>query len=1013
MGSLIKKHPVEGLALAISLLLLALACAPARAQTYVSGAVPGSFEVNRMGEANYRIPIRVLPGIARMEPRLALAYSSSAPNGPLGVRGGLEGPSEIRRCARTVAQDGAPAGVDYSMNDRYCMDGQRLVAVPDSVTGLTGVYGADKTEYRTEIESASKVVSYGTAGNGPQYFKVWQKDGRILEYGNTTDSRILADGKTTARVWALNRVSDRKTNYMDFTYISDANLGLGLTAKGSSYNLQFVKYRGNLTKSVLTDANVEFKYESRGDVEQGYEGGSLSSSQTRVKNIITRATIGGTIIRDYRLTYDTSGFTQRSRLKEVRECDLFNNCFNPTLIAYPSTGGGSLAAAPVADTSVASGQLLGPNVAAVYYGDFDGDGYTDILRAGTKPSDTNVTTGAGNILFYGKRTGAGFETGVAVLANETLAKSDGSIKAYIGDFDGDGKADVLVGASTGTTTPNLLWLGVSNRGEKTGDKYFGQKYSTAIGIILQGGSLGYRTHIADFNGDGRSDALVVNSTNWNAIFYGGPLGGLGGVPKVVMSGETLYALDGSIGSYIGDFNGDGMADVLRGHSDTTKNKIWYGTATGFSSGDTVLNGHYLQGTFTLTSVQTYIGDFNGDGKDDVLVGVCPYSGPELWYGTGAGAGTGEAGFKKYGAITAMGYLCASGGETTKSYIADFDRDGRADVLRSDSLGTFTGVSNEIYYGRGEGFSAFTLVLANKRLQNAVGTVITEARDFNGDGKADLFVIDTTTGNTWGLSYPYISLNSPPTSDDVATSIADGLGATTTIVTAPWPTSVTDPLPDYITFYPEVNVRLPISVVTSTTLAGGDTSLVTTYSYLDLMVHRQGRGLLGFGSKTEAIGTGATLVTTYRYKWPFTGIEKLRTHSSTTHSRSLAVDEVMCLDPASSTPTTALSESSCAEVDPVTYANKKKRAVPYVSKTTASGADSSSSVAKVVTTLSGYDVYGNVGKVNVVRSDPGNAAEVRTNDQSYVYYAADKANWFVDQVKTITDVRTTPADSYTY
>src|SRR4029453_9504762 len=193
--------------------------AQAQTQTTVAGSTPGSFRVTESGAAEYRIPIQVPPGIAGMEPRLALVYNSQAGNGLLGVGWNLEGLSAITRCARTMAQDGVRGGVSYDWNDRYCVDGRRLVLV----SGAS--YGADGAEYRTERESFSKVVSYGVVGNGPAWFKVWTKGGQVLEYGNTADSRIEAQGKPTVRVWGVSKVSDLKGNHFTVSYAENNSIG--------------------------------------------------------------------------------------------------------------------------------------------------------------------------------------------------------------------------------------------------------------------------------------------------------------------------------------------------------------------------------------------------------------------------------------------------------------------------------------------------------------------------------------------------------------------------------------------------------------------------------------------------------------------------------------------------------------------------------------------------------------------------------------------------------------------
>lgn len=111
-----------------------------------------------------------------MEPALSLVYNSNSGNGLLGVGWSLAGLSTIHRCPRTLVQDGVKGGISFDANDRFCLDGQRLVAI-------NGAYGGNGTEYRTEIDSFTRIISYGTAGSGPAWFKVWTKSGQVMEYG--------------------------------------------------------------------------------------------------------------------------------------------------------------------------------------------------------------------------------------------------------------------------------------------------------------------------------------------------------------------------------------------------------------------------------------------------------------------------------------------------------------------------------------------------------------------------------------------------------------------------------------------------------------------------------------------------------------------------------------------------------------------------------------------------------------------------------------------------------------
>ena len=164
----------------------------------------GTLSVNQ-GVMNYSVDILTPPGVAGVEPKLTFEYNHNDRNGHLGVGWTIGGLSAITRCGKSVAQDGKNRGLKYDYSDNYCIDGQRLIPVK-------GKNGQDSTEYRTEIDNYSKVISYGREGNGPAYFKVYTKSGDIYEYGNSSNSKAkLSNG--TVRIWAVNKISDRLENY--------------------------------------------------------------------------------------------------------------------------------------------------------------------------------------------------------------------------------------------------------------------------------------------------------------------------------------------------------------------------------------------------------------------------------------------------------------------------------------------------------------------------------------------------------------------------------------------------------------------------------------------------------------------------------------------------------------------------------------------------------------------------------------------------------------------------------
>jgi|GEM_PF-5720794 len=137
----------------------------------------GEFKVNESGSATYNVPINLPQGIAGVSPSLTFNYSSGAGNGVMGVGWSLNGTSSIMRCRQTKQHEGRITPLKMNSDDRFCLDNQKLIAV-------SGEYGDNATQYRTEIDNQTRITSYGTLGSGPAYFTVERVDGSISYYGN-------------------------------------------------------------------------------------------------------------------------------------------------------------------------------------------------------------------------------------------------------------------------------------------------------------------------------------------------------------------------------------------------------------------------------------------------------------------------------------------------------------------------------------------------------------------------------------------------------------------------------------------------------------------------------------------------------------------------------------------------------------------------------------------------------------------------------------------------------------
>ncbi|KKL27061.1 hypothetical protein LCGC14_2388950, partial [marine sediment metagenome] len=226
------------------------------------GSVGGSFRVDESGAATYSVPIATVKGTAGVVPQISLNYSSQAGNGLMGKGWSIGGLSAVTRCRQTLSQDKSAKAITWSANDRFCLDGQRLL----KVTGAS--YGAVGATYKSEIDSFAKVTSVGGSADHPDYFTVERKDGSVSTYGGSgnvdaeQEARNADDSVTTKTLtWALDIFEDSVGNKIDFDYADNTD----------GHRISKVQYAYGVGGSA--GAYLEFLYEARDDDISGYVAG--------------------------------------------------------------------------------------------------------------------------------------------------------------------------------------------------------------------------------------------------------------------------------------------------------------------------------------------------------------------------------------------------------------------------------------------------------------------------------------------------------------------------------------------------------------------------------------------------------------------------------------------------------------------------------------------------------------------------------------------------------------------
>ncbi|MFD7839803.1 FG-GAP-like repeat-containing protein [Streptomyces sp. NPDC059761] len=235
-----------------------------------------------------------------------------------------------------------------------------------------------------------------------------------------------------------------------------------------------------------------------------------------------------------------------------------------------------------------------------------------------------------------------------------------------GDFDGDGRPDHLTIADSGEVR---AWL---NLGGKPGGGW------KALGAVATGTTTDRtRVHLADFDGDGRTDYWVVNSNGSVSVWLnrGGDPVGAGGWKSIgqVATGTTIRADQ----VRVADFDGDGRADYLtiadNGAVHAHLNRG--GDAAGNTGWRDI--GQIATGT-TTDRTRVRLADYDGDGRADYWM-----IGPSGSVTTYLNHGGDSHGGWQYLGQTATGLTTDHG----KVQLADFDADGHADYLLTGSDGS--------------------------------------------------------------------------------------------------------------------------------------------------------------------------------------------------------------------------------------------------------------------------------------------------------------------------------------
>ncbi len=390
----------------------------------------------------------------------------------------------------------------------------------------------------------------------------------------------------------------------------------------------------------------------------------------------------------------------------------------------------------VLETSESTGFGTGANA----NGDYNADGYSDLIYG--EPGANN-DSGAVHI-HYGSVNGYGTIPDLTLTGAHEGARFGASL-AMVGDADGNGYDDILVGApgqnnDTGNTTGAVLLYSGFATGLNSNPVWI-ESGDTIDGLF--GANV---AAAGDVNGDGYQD-LIVSEMGWE-----GSDQGLGRV-HVYLGNTTLQSDPTSIIGHeddlilgysilgVGDGNGDGFDDIVIGSSkDETavsgrgRAQVHYGSMDGLSSTANHTWSVNTQWTLLGNSLSA-LGDVNDDGYDDFAISEISASNLWVFHGDAGGYPSNPTTLMSIG-NEGWGWNIQTAGDINDDGIGDFligNVQGELELVPGTNDSNLVDTTGD-FYTRNEG--------ANSRL----GRILSAGGDADRDGTHEFLYASTTRMN---------------------------------------------------------------------------------------------------------------------------------------------------------------------------------------------------------------------------------------------------------------------------